>query len=88
VQSFTAAIYGNPMHVLLEQSTTLNRVGDHGSLAEGFDITSLSPDKQRLLKPLLPELVRHSSDDFYRFHIEATLWIPKQVAGAADEGRK
>jgi AcrR family transcriptional regulator len=71
-------------YVLLEQSTTLNQVGDHGSLAGGFDITSLSPDKQRLLKPLLPDLVKHSSDDFYRFHIEATLQMLKQVAGVAE----
>jgi hypothetical protein len=56
------------------------------SEVEGFDITSLSKDKQRLLKPLLPELARHSGDDFYRFHIEATLQMLKQVAGATDKG--
>jgi AcrR family transcriptional regulator len=72
-------------YVLLEQSTAVNHVGDHGRLVEGFDITSLSKDKQRLLKPLLPELARHSGDDFYRFHIEATLQTLKRVAGVAEK---
>jgi len=74
-------------YVLLEQSTAVNRVGDHGKVNEGFDITSLSKDQQRLLKPLLPQLARHSSDDFYRFHIEATLQMLKHVAGVAEVPR-
>jgi hypothetical protein len=45
----------------------------------------LSTDKQRLLKPLLPELAKHSSEDFYRFHIEATLQVLKRVAGHAQK---
>jgi TetR/AcrR family transcriptional regulator, tetracycline repressor protein len=73
-------------YVLLEQGTAINRVGDHGKLVEGFDITTLTKDKQSLLKPLLAELATHTSDDFYRFHIEATLGMLKQVAGAADKG--
>jgi AcrR family transcriptional regulator len=76
-------------YVMLEQGTTMNHLGDHGRLVEGFDITRLSRDKQRLLKPLLPRLAKHTNDDFYRFHIEATLKMLKQVAGAAgkNEGR-
>jgi hypothetical protein len=31
-------------------------------------------------------LAKHTNDDFYRFHIEATLKMLKQVAGAADTG--
>ena len=76
-------------YVMLEQGTTMNHLGDQGRLVEGFDITRLSRDKQRLLKPLLPRLAKHTNDDFYRFHIEATLKMLKQVAGAAgkNEGR-
>jgi AcrR family transcriptional regulator len=68
-------------YVILEQSTTINHVGDHGGLVEGFDMTRLSKDKQRLLKPLLSQLAQHTNDDFYRFHIEATLKMLKQAAG-------
>jgi AcrR family transcriptional regulator len=72
-------------YILLEQGTARNHVGAHGRLVEGFDISSLSTDKQRLLKPLLPELAKHSSEDFYRFHIEATLQVLKRVAGHAQK---
>ena len=72
-------------YILLEQGTARNHVGNHGRLVERSDITSLSVDKQRLLKPLLPELAKHSSDDFYRFHIEATLQMLKRAAGPADK---
>jgi len=75
-------------YVMLEQGTPSNHVGDQSKLVEGFDITSLSKDKQRLLKPLLPQLAKHSNDDFYRFHIEATLKMLKQSAGNGEAGTR
>jgi hypothetical protein len=73
-------------YVMFEQNSADNQVGDQRKLVEGFDISSLSKDKQRLLKPLLPQLAKHSNDDFYRFHIEATLTMLKQRAAAGTAG--
>lgn len=75
-------------YVMLEQSTPSNHVGDQSKLVEGSDITRLSKDKQRLLKPLLPQLAKHSNEDFYRFHIEATLKMLKQSAGNGVAGAR
>lgn len=65
-------------YVVVEQGY----IGDQRRLVEGFDLASLPVDKQRLLRPLLPKLARFSTEDFYRFHIEATIQSIKQVVAA------
>lgn len=63
-------------YIMLEQSART----DQKQLIDAFDVTRLPAAKQQLLKPLLPQLANFSNDDFYQFHIEATLSTLKQMA--------
>lgn len=69
----------NAYRMLVQQNSH-----DQRTLVEEFDIASLSPERQKILKPLLPQIASFTHEDFYEIHFDATLTMLKHIAQGGD----